>query len=300
MSIIEKAMRQLNDSRAAPQARPAAESSAAHPTPAEASGKMPSVAPRQESRALKASVQPPVNRRSARLVPAAVPLPKEASQLAAEFRRIKRPLLAVAFGEGAVQVEHGNLIAVTSSLPGEGKTSTSIHLARSMALERNHTVLLVDTDVAKQNASRMYGLEDAPGLIDVLVDERLSLDRVVVQTDLSGLLFVPAGKHHPHATELLAGRRMQDLVTALAKENAEQIHIFDTAPLMASSEPQVVTTLVGQIVLVVEADRTPQHAVKEAIATLDTSKAINLVLNKSRFSLGANYGYGYGYGQTDE
>jgi Mrp family chromosome partitioning ATPase len=148
----------------------------------------------------------------------------------------------------------------------------------------------------------MYGLENAPGLIDVLLDERLGLDRVAVQTDLAGLLFVPAGKHHPHATELLASQRMQDLVTALAKENAEQIHVFDTAPLMASSEPQVVTTLVGQIVLVVEADGTPQHVVKEAVATLDSSKAINLVLNKSQFTFGGDYGYGYGYGygQKDE
>jgi Mrp family chromosome partitioning ATPase len=165
-----------------------------------------------------------------------------------------------------------------------------------MALERNHTVLLIDTDVAKKNASRMYGLEDAPGLIDVLLDERLSLDGVAVQTDLPGLLFVPVGKPHPDATELLASQRMHDLVTVLAKEQVEQIHIFDTAPLMARSESQVVMTLVGQIVLVVEADRTPQHVVKEAIATLDSSKAINLVLNKSQFTFGEDYGYGYGYG----
>jgi Mrp family chromosome partitioning ATPase len=165
-----------------------------------------------------------------------------------------------------------------------------------MALERNHTVLLIDTDVAKRNASRMYGLENVPGLIDVLLDESLSVDRVAVQSDLPGLLLVPAGTQHPHATELLASQRMQDLVTALAERNAEQIHIFDTAPLMASSEPQVVTTLVGQIVLVVEADRTPQHVVKEAVATLDSSKAINLVLNKSQVTFGGDYGYGYGYG----
>jgi Mrp family chromosome partitioning ATPase len=95
---------------------------------------------------------------------------------------------------------------------------------------------------------------------------------------------------------------MLDVIKALVDEQPEQIHIFDTAPLMASSEPQVVTTLVGQIVLVVEADRTPQHVVKEAVATLDSSKAINLVLNKSQFTFGGDYGYGYGYGygQKDE
>jgi exopolysaccharide/PEP-CTERM locus tyrosine autokinase len=291
MSIFEKAMRQLNEARAAPRARPTPEPRRGQPTAAQARGSPPAVAI-----ARKASIQPEVNRRTARLVPAATPPPQDASQLAAEFRRIKRPLLAVAFGKGAIQVEHGNLIAVTSSLPGEGKTSTSVHLSRSMALERNHTVLLIDTDVAKRNASRMYGLENAPGLIDVLLDERLDLHQVAVQTDLPSLLLVPAGKQHPHATELLASQRMQDLVTALAKQKAEQIHIFDTAPLMASSEPQVVTTLVGQIVLVVEAERTPQHVVKEAVATLDSSKAINLVLNKSQFPFGGDYGYGYGYG----
>jgi exopolysaccharide/PEP-CTERM locus tyrosine autokinase len=297
MSIFEKAMRQLNEARAASQVQPAGKPRTGQPTAIQARGSPPTVAT-----ALNASVQPTVNRRTARLVPGAAALPKDESQFAGEFRRIKRPLLAVAFGEGAVQVEHGNLIAVTSSLPGEGKTFTSVRLARSMALERNHTVLLIDTDVAKRNASRLYGLEDAPGLIDVLLDERSSLDRVAVQTDLPGMLFVPAGKEHPHATELLASQRMLDVIKALVDEQPEQIHIFDTAPLMASSEPQVVTTLVGQIVLVVEADRTPQHVVKEAVATLDSSKAINLVLNKSQFTFGGDYGYGYGYGygQKDE
>jgi exopolysaccharide/PEP-CTERM locus tyrosine autokinase len=290
MSIIEKAMRQLSNRRAVPQVRPVAQRRADPPRVAEATGKPPAAVT-----GLKAAVERTVPRRTARLVPGAAPLPQDESQLAAEFRRIKRPLLAVAFGKGAVQVEHGNLIAVTSSLPGEGKTSTCVHLSRSMALERNHTVLLIDTDVAKQNASRMYGLEDAPGLIDVLLNERSDLYQVAVQTNLPSLLIVPAGKKHPHATELLASQRMQDLVTALAKQKAEQIHIFDTAPLMASSEPQVVTTFVGQIVLVVEADRTPQHVVKDAVATLDSSKAINLVLNKSRFPFGGDYGYGYGY-----
>jgi exopolysaccharide/PEP-CTERM locus tyrosine autokinase len=299
MSIFEKAMRQLNDARTGARARLTPQPRIGPPTAGEAGGHSPALAT-----ARKASIQPMVNRRTARLVPGAAPLPKDESQHAAEFRRIKRPLLAVAFGKGAIQVEHGNLIAVTSSLPGEGKTSTSVHLSRSMALERNHTVLLIDTDVAKRNASRMYGLENAAGLIDVLLDERLNLYQVAVQTDLPSLLLVPAGKQHPHATELLASQRMQDLVTALAERNAEQIHVFDTAPLMASSEPQVVTTLVGQIVLVVEADRTPQHVVKEAVATLDSSKAINLVLNKGQFAFGGDYGYGYGYvygyGQKDE
>jgi hypothetical protein len=114
MSIFEKAMRQLNEARRVPQARPAPQPRTGQPTVAQARGSPPAVAT-----ARKPSIQPTVNRRTARLVPGAAPLPKDESQLAAEFRRIKRPLLAVAFGKGAIQVGHGNLIAVTSSLPGQ-------------------------------------------------------------------------------------------------------------------------------------------------------------------------------------
>lgn len=222
------------------------------------------------------------------------------SQVADEFGQIKRPLLANAFGKGASHVERGNLVVVTSSVPGEGKTFTSINLALSVALERDHTVLLIDADMAKRDVSRLYGLEKAPGLTDILLGDRLDLSEVTCRTDGPDLSIVPTGRRHPHAAELLASNEMERLVAKLADTHPDLVVIFDSPPMLATSEPQVLAGLVGQIVLVVEAQRTPQDVVKAAIATLAPSKAINLVLNKGQYDAYRSSSSGSYYEQGGE
>ena len=85
------------------------------------------------------------------------------SHIADQFRVIKRPLITNAVGEGAPQGDHGNLIMVTSAMPGEGKSFTSMNLAMSIAAELDHTVMLVDADVARPSMLRMLGLPTGPG-----------------------------------------------------------------------------------------------------------------------------------------
>ena len=80
-------------------------------------------------------------------------------EIRSEYRRVKRPLLSNAFGKSASLVDQGNLIMVTSAVPGEGKTYTAVDLALAFAHERDHTVLLVDCDVTKQGMSRLLGVE---------------------------------------------------------------------------------------------------------------------------------------------
>ena len=96
------------------------------------------------------------------------------SLLADQFRVIKRPLIRNAVGKGAAKLVHGNLVMVTSALAGEGKTFTAVNLAMSIATELDHTVMLVDADVARPSVSRMLGVSTTsdtgfgPGLLDVL------------------------------------------------------------------------------------------------------------------------------------
>lgn len=222
---------------------------------------------------------------------------REVSELDDEYRRIKRPLLTNAFGNAVVRVERGNLIMVTSALPGEGKTYTSINLALSMALEHNHTVLLVDADVTKSDISRLFDIEGEPGLIDVLVDEGVDLSDVLVSTGFHNLTILPSGRKHTQATEVFASETMIRLSEEIASRYTERIIIFDSPPLLPTTEAQVLSELMGQIVVVVEANRTQQHIVEEALSTLDSSKAIGLVLNKAGQSAGA-YHSGY-YGRGD-
>ena len=215
-------------------------------------------------------------------------------ELSDEYRRIKRPLLSNAFGKSASLVDHGNLILVTSSVMGEGKTTTSVNLALSIAQERDHTVLLVDCDVVKKGVSRMLGVSGMPGLIDVLEDDYFTVGDALLRTDIPELSVLAAGKRHEYVTELLASRRMRNLVEEMSSRYDDRVIIFDAPPLLPTPQTQVLAGLVGQIVFVIEAGKTPQTIVQDALEMLPREKAIGLVLNKSE-SISNRGGYYYNY-----
>jgi len=211
-----------------------------------------------------------------------------------EYRRIKRPLMSNAFGKTADMVEKGNLIMVTSSLPGEGKTHTAINLALSIAQERDHTVLLVDCDVTRHGTSRMMGMSDNPGLVEILEDENFSVGDAILRTDVEQLCVISAGKQHDYVTELLASKRMRQVVEEIGDRYDDRVIIFDAPPLLPTPQTQVLTELVGQVVFVIEAGKTPQTAVDEALAMIPEEQATGIVMNKSvGMSSRGDYYYGY-------
>ncbi len=219
-------------------------------------------------------------------------------RVAEQYRLIKRPLLDNAAAISAHRGSGANLILVASALPGDGKTFNCINLAMSMATEKDMTVVLVDADVAKPHISSLFGLSNEPGLIDLLADEQMRLKDVVVPTAVQGLSILPAGKMNVHAPELLASQRMEAVTRALSESAPGRIVIFDSSPMLVRSEARILAKLAGQIVMIVAAGRTPQHAVLEALESMDEDKAINLVLNRAaRASTGEAYGY-YGYGRS--
>lgn len=219
----------------------------------------------------------------------------ERSQVAEEFRMIKRPLLKNAFGQGAALVEKGNLIMISSGFPNEGKTFTSINLALSIASELDHTVLLVDADVARPAVTSYFGIDKGPGLVDYLLGDQPDLSSLLIKTDIPKLTLLPAGKRHHHSTELLASESMRNLLEELSERYPDRVIIFDSPPLLVTTEASVLASLVGQIVIVVESEKTTQTALKEALSLLDPDKSIGLVLNKSRQPFGSEYGMYYGY-----
>lgn len=218
---------------------------------------------------------------------------QERTKFAEEFRMIKRPLLMNAFGKGAAPVARGNMIMVTSAMPGEGKTYNALNLAMSMTMEMDSTVLLVDSDVVKPSLTGQLGLEGYPGLIDLLLDSSMHLGDVIINTDIPRLRVLPAGKKHVRSTELLASEQMNRIATELSERYSDRIILFDAPPLLATTEATVLAHLVGQILLIVEAGKTSEQAVKEAISLLNKDKVIGTVLNKSRGSFGSGYYGGY-------
>ena len=182
----------------------------------------------------------------------------EERRLAEQYRTIKRPLLRNADPTIDPEVPRGNLIAVASALSGEGKTFTCVNLCLSVARERDWSVLLVDGDCSKPQLTRLFSAEKEPGLIDLLRDSSESYERLVMPTDIPRLSLLPAGSRDVHATELLASKRMDELCTKLSADDPGRIVVFDSSPLLLTTEAGVLASKVGQIVLVVRANETPQ------------------------------------------
>jgi receptor protein-tyrosine kinase len=217
------------------------------------------------------------------------------TQIATEFRVIKRPLLDNVEGRSAAPVENANLIMITSAVPGEGKTFTSINLAMSMALELNRTVLLVDADATRSSVMAQLGVSESRGLTDLLLDPGLDLSDVLLRTNVEKLSLLPAGSPYARATELLASDGMMRLVEELATRYPDRLVIFDAPPLLATTESRVLARHMGQIVMVVEADKTTHSALADAMETIKSCPVVSMVLNKMRRSeMGAYYG-GYYY-----
>jgi protein-tyrosine kinase len=216
--------------------------------------------------------------------------------LVEDFRIIKRPLIKRAFAERSENAPPGNLIMITSSLPGEGKTYCAINLAMSIAMELDHTVLLIDADVARPSVLRTLGLPAQRGLMDILLDDKLELADVMLRTNVDTLSILPAGTSTPRATELLASQTMSTFVYEIANRYPDRIVIFDSPPLLLTSEAHVLATYMGQIVLVVESEATTQHAVKESLRQLEGCSNVNIIYNKTREFPGIEETYDYHYG----
>ena len=214
------------------------------------------------------------------------------SQLADEFRVIKRPIIRNALGRDGVNIKNRNLVMVTSALPAEGKTFTAVNLAMSVAMEYDNTVLLIDGDVAHPTLPSLLGVPSEPGLLDLLTRDDLDVADALVRTNVDKLTILPAGSRHRRATELLASEQMANLLHELALRYSDRIIIFDSPPLLATTEARVLASLMGQIIMVVAADTTTQNTVNQALATIESCEIVMMMLNKARQTeVGSYYGY---------
>jgi protein-tyrosine kinase len=320
MSLIEQAAKRLeqlrqagvelpDDMTAELPARPSAGNSAAitnaspkHSRATNTSGRSDNAEPSGSSAAAARRVDLDLNAVAASglLVPS-----QTSTLLASEFRVIKRPLIANAMGKSTSPIRNGNLIMVTSALPGEGKSFTSINLAISIAMEMDNTVMLVDADVARPSVLSMLGLPPTEGLLDVVTANSLDISGVLLRTNIEKLSILPSGTQHQRATELLASDAMIRLLDDMAKRYPDRIIIFDSPPLLATTEARALATHMGQIVVVVQAGETSQGAVKEALTTIAGCSLKMMILNQAtqpvseRYGYGYAYGYGYGYGNEN-
>ncbi len=226
------------------------------------------------------------------------------NQIIEEYRYIKRPLLAAAFDsvEETDTPTNKNVIVVTSTLPGEGKTFTSLNLAMSVAMEKDKTVLLVDADLEQVGLTQLLNLQRRIGLSNYLADPGLALSQFLLKSEnVPKMSFLPSGASRRDAAEILASQRMQHLIQELAWRYSDRLIIVDAPPLLASSSASILTQLAGQTIMVVASNQTPTESLDEALTKLDSDQNVRLVLNKAQYSWKrGHYAYGYyGYKKSD-
>ncbi|CUA98533.1 XrtA-associated tyrosine autokinase [Thiomonas bhubaneswarensis] len=217
------------------------------------------------------------------------------SLLVDEFRVIKRPLLGNITGAASTKIDRPNLIMVTSSLPGEGKTFVAANLAMSIAAELNHTVLLVDADPSRSTLLERLGIAPAQGLIDKLLHPELDLSDLILATNVPKLAVLPVGTPSAQATELFASATMDLLLEEMAHRYRDRVIILDAPPLLPSAEARALSLHAGQILFVVQAGRTHQGTVQQSLTMLQDHPMVYTLLNQSRGpKAGSPYGY-YAY-----
>lgn len=217
-----------------------------------------------------------------------------------EFRRIKRQLLVNIRTRTDLE-KPPNLIFITSALPDEGKTFVSMNLALSLAHELDKEVLLIDADAAKGDLSKWMDIHGEPGLVDQLVEGNGYGESAIIETNVDRLSVMSCGKRRDNLDELYASKLMETLLDGLAKRLPNRIVVVDGPPLLATTEAAVLSSIMGQSVLVVAANATPVSAAEHAASMLQHSQLVSALLNKTdQLADVASYGYGYGYGQDAE
>jgi exopolysaccharide/PEP-CTERM locus tyrosine autokinase len=231
-----------------------------------------------------------------------LPPVSEQRQLADQYRTIKRPLIKYAFDPAErdrPDAATRRSIIVTSALPGDGKTFTAINLALSLSREQDHSVLLVDADVAKRDVSTLFGISNRAGLLDVLADRARAIESVIAPTSVPGFSVLPAGRYSSAATELLASARMQDVMSSLTALDPQCLIVLDSPPILLTTEAPVLASQFGHVLVVVKACETPQRALLAALRIIGRAGHVSLVLNgadvagPSGYRDGSRYGYGY-------
>ena len=188
-------------------------------------------------------------------------------------------------------------IMVTSSIPGEGKTLTTANLAISFA-ELGKRILVVDCDLRKSHQHILFNARKSPGLSDYLARD-IALEKTIYTTHVPNLYLIPAGTTPPNPAEMLASNKMDDLISSL-EQNFDFV-IYDTPPVIAVTDPVILSKRVGNVVMVVRFGKTNRHVVSDSLNRLNNvnSDILGMIFNGMQKAKGYGYyKYDYSYYQS--
>jgi exopolysaccharide/PEP-CTERM locus tyrosine autokinase len=186
-----------------------------------------------------------------------------------------------------------NLLLVSSSIGGEGKSMTALNLAISLAQEHDKKVLLIDADLRKPSIGKYLGLTPTTGLAECL-KEGVALDDVLIETGLGSLTFLPAGAADNNPVELYSSQKMKDLLADIKERFSGGYVIIDSSPVLPFAEARILANLADGVVFVVKEGGTSLKNIEEGLLTLFEANVIGMVFNKATTaSLAGGYHYYY-------
>lgn len=214
-----------------------------------------------------------------------------ASFIAEEYRKCKELLIKKTFGAGKFR----NTVMVTSSLQGEGKTTTCLNLAISLAREYDFTVLLMDTDLRKPSCAERLGLGKLPGLSECLLGQA-DVGDLLVRTGIGKLVLLPAGTPPPNPAELLASHKMRGLIQEMKSRYADRYILMDTPPLLPFSETRTLARIVDGVLLVIREGCSSLDNLADATELLKDKEIFGIIYNDAHMDAGSPLSYWDNYG----
>lgn len=177
------------------------------------------------------------------------------------------------------QPSGSNTIMVTSALSGEGKTTTAINIAFTIAREFQHTVLLVDGDLKKQSIHKYLGYTGEKGLIDYLVDGS-PVSELIAWPGIEKITLMSGGRSFHESAEILGSPRMKELISEMKGRYPERYILFDVPSILTGADVLTFASLVDWVIVVVQAGKTSMDDVKKAVQFLPKDKILGFVLNR--------------------
>lgn len=248
--------------------------------PAQRKEKLEFPAPRKEKLELPAQEEVPI------------PIPSPDSFAAEQFRKLRTHIF-----QWSPAPPHS--ILITSTVPGEGKTTVSVNLATAISQEIQKKAILIDADLRKPSIY-LEKYRTQKGLFEYLSNQT-PLSEILLKSETENLWIIPAGHSSQRSSELIGSKRMNELFMSLRNmpEFGEETYIIvDSTPMLSTSEPALLSKMLDGVILVVMADRAPKESVRRALQSIDRQKIVGVVFNQKDSKPSSNYYSRYYYGYS--
>ena len=173
-----------------------------------------------------------------------------------------------------------NIVMVTSACPGEGKSFAALNLAGALSHGSDKPILLVDGDIREHSLTRLLGCTGTPGILDMSLSPSQLSRSLIVRAEFKNLSFLPIGGDRLEEAGSTSHSTITSTLLRISETYSDHLIVLDVPPSLANSDPSSFASVVGQIILVVEAAKTRRREVESALDVLDACPHIGLLLNR--------------------